>query len=216
VPEESRESAEGGVMTQGLQRQYMALTGIEVATAGAKLATNLMLSIPGMNSRLTTFPRVKLTVTVRIEAFDREPVEVTDMNDLIERLVLEGAEQAYEGETAEYSATLDEETQSADSIRKGAGLVVTKPTLNEITRQITDAPADPLPAGENLGNVQQFGKPGGATLADGTHYSGRGRVIENETVGLTSTGDVGANPIREKLKGSPDSTHFRVRTPGGR
>ena len=74
--------------------------------------------------------------------------------------------------------------------------MVTKPTLNEITHQITDAPADPLPAGENLDNVQPvWQKPGGATLADGTHYSGRGRVIESETVGLTPNGDVGSNPI---------------------
>ena len=78
VPEESRESGAESVV---IQRTYQALTGIEVATAGAKLATNLMLSIPGMNSRLTTFPRVKLTVTVRIEAYDRHPVELTDMND---------------------------------------------------------------------------------------------------------------------------------------
>jgi hypothetical protein len=169
-----------------------------------------------MSSRLTTFPRIKATVTVRIEAYDREPVEVTDMDDLIERMVLEGSAPAYEGETREYSATLDEDEQAADAIRKGAGLVVTKPTLNELTRQITDAPAEPLPAGENLGNVVQFGKPGGAILADGTQYSGRGRVIEQETVGLTSSGDVGSNPIREKLKGDGNASHFRVRPPGGR
>lgn len=197
-----------------MQRVYTALNGIEAATAIAKLATNLALSIPGMNSRLATFPRIKATVTVRIEAYDRQPVEVSDMDDLIERMVLEGTEEAYETEVAEFSATLDEDTQAPDAIRKGAGLQVTKPTLNEVTHQITDAPADPLPAGDFLGNVVQFGKPGGATLADGTHYSGRGRVMENETVGLTSNGDVGGNPIGPKLKGDPNSSHFRVRRPG--
>ena len=208
---EAKES-EGSYIT----RQYQALTGVEVATAIAKKATSLALSIPGLNSRMVTFPRVKVTISVRIEAFDRQPMEVSDMDDLIEQLVADGVEQAYEGETGEFQAVIDEDSQAADTIRRKSGLIVTKPTLNETTGQITDSPADPLPAGENLGNVTQFGKPGGATLADGTHYSGRGRVIEQETVGLTPSGDVGSNPIREKLKGPAVSggNHFRVRRPG--
>jgi hypothetical protein len=194
----------------------MALTGKEAAAAIAKLAVDLALSIPGFNSRLTTFPRLRGTVTVTVEAYDREPVSASSLYDLIDQRVASGEEEAFEGEVTEYSATLDEDTQPADAIRKRTGLTVTKPTLNTQTGQITDAPADPLPAGENLDNVQQFGKPGGATLADGTHYSGRGRVMELETVGLTSSGDVGSNPIREKLKGDGNATHFKVRRPGER
>ena len=198
----------------GIQRTYLALTGEEALRALLQLTQRLAKDIPGFNSRLVTFPRLKIAVTLRIESFDREPREVSDIDDLIEKLVLEGVDPAFEGETVEYQGSIDEEGQSPDALRRAAGLQTTKPTINEITRQITDAPADPLPAGENLDNVQQFGKPGGATLADGTHYSGRGRVMELETVGLTPGGDVGSNPIREKLKGDGNSTHFRVRKPG--
>lgn len=208
LPAESGERGEEGLM----QRTYNALNGEEALRALLQLAQRLAKDIPGFNSRLVTFPRLKISLTVRIEAFDREPREVSDVDDLIEKLVLEGVEPSFKGDTAEYEAEIDEGSQSADSIRKHAGLQVTKPTLNEVTKQITDAP-DPLPAGENLDNVTQFGKPGGATLADGTHYSGRGRVMELETVGLTPGGDVGSNPIREKLKGDPNSTHFKVRRP---
>jgi hypothetical protein len=197
-----------------MQRTYTALNGQEAATAIAKKATQLALSIPGMNSRLTTFPRLKVTITVRVEAYGREPVEVTDMDDLIEKLVDEGMEPAYEAGISDYEAMIDEDIESADAIRRGSGQQTFKPGLDDRTGKIVDVPAEPLPAGENLSNVQQFGKPGGAVLADGTHYSGRGRVIENETVGLTSTGDVGSNPITQKLTGGSAATSFRIRRPG--
>ncbi len=187
-------------------RTYSALTGADVTTAIAKKATALALSIPGLNSRLVTFPRVKVTITVRVEAFERQPAEVTDMDDLIDQLVADGTQEAYPAESGEFEAVIDESRESPDRIRAGAGIPVTRPKLIEGTNQIVDQP-DPLPAGENLDNIVQFGMPG-AALADGTTYSGKGRVIEQETVGLS-----GASPVGPKLKG-PEQRHFRIRQPG--
>jgi len=188
-----------------LIRQYSPLTGADVATAIAKKATALALSIPGLNSRLVTFPRVKVTITVRVEAFDRGPAEITSMDDLIDKLVAEGTEEAFPAESAEFEAIIDETAESPDKIRLGAGIAITRPKLIEGTNQIVDE-AVPLPAGENLDNIVQFGMLG-AELADGTTYSGRGRVIENETVGLS-----GASPVGPKFKG-PEQRHFRIREP---
>ena len=159
------------------------------------------MSIPGMNSRLTTFPMARVTISVKIECFDRQPAEAVDTDELIERMV---AEQIAAGENTElvslgettHTAVIDEGESSTDEIRREVGLPVTRPTLLD-SGQIVDkaVEADPLPAKENLSNIKPFGL-------------NVGRVIDQESVGLG-----GASPVREKLKGDASATHFRVRNP---
>ena len=184
-----------------MQRTYSALTGEEIAVAVAKKAVELTRQIPGLNSRLTVYPMARITITVKIEAFDRQPAEITDTDDLIERLV---AEQIAAGEPTglvslgqtEHVGVIDEGDSSTDEIRRDVGLPVTRPTLLD-SGQIVDkvGEPDPLPAKENLSNIKPFGL-------------NTGRVIDQETVGLG-----GASPIREKLKGDSSASHFRVRQP---
>ncbi len=184
-----------------MQRTYTALTGVELATAIAKKATNLALSIPGLNSRLTTFPMARVTISVKLECFDRQPAEAVDTDELIERMV---AEQMAAGENTElvslgqttHTAVIDEGETSTDEIRRSADLPVTRPELlpsGQIVDKVIEP--DPLPAKDNLTNIQDFGLT-------------RGRVIDQSSVGLD-----GASPIREKLKGDASATHFRVRQP---
>jgi hypothetical protein len=188
-----------------LTRTYNALTGYEALKVWSEILTKHLAGVPGMSSRLVTFPRVRITSTIRVECFDREPVEVTNVDELVEELVKDNLDSLFKVQDTSTTFEMDETKQSADSLRQTGGLAVTRPKLME-GGQIVDVP-DPLPAGENLSNIVQFGMPG-ATLQDGTVYSGKGLVIEQESVGLT-----GANPVGPKLMGT-EQRHFRVRRPG--
>lgn len=194
-----------------VRKTYEALNGIELAAAIAKSTTRLALTIPGLNSRLTTFPRVQVEITIRVKAYDRAESMVTDMDEFIERLVEEGIDPvgAEPARDETYRVQIDETTSSADAIRRDSDLVVTKPVPLPDGR-IVEVPeeANPLPAGDNLDNIVQFGAPGMPAPGTDTAYSGKGRVIDLANSGRL---DVSQDTIRPKLKGDPAATHFRVR-----
>ncbi len=195
-------------------RSYNALTGVELLTALAKSVTQLAMTIPGLNSRLVTFPKVEVEVTIRLRAYDRSEVTVESMDTFIDRLVAEGIDQVSDDPARDeiYSVKIDETSTSADAIRRGAGIAVTRPVPLTDGRivEVADETANPLPAGENLDNIVQFGAPGAPVPGTDTPGSGRGRVID-----LQNTGNINvpSEVIRPKLKGDSQASHFRIRQP---
>jgi hypothetical protein len=193
---------------------YNALSGPEVVAAIIKSVTKLALTIPGMSSRVVTFPRVLVDINIRVRAFDRAEVTAEAFDELIDKLVAEGIEEVAETLALDERrhVTIDEAQASADQIRRESDLAVTRPSPQTDGR-VVDLPVEnpALPEKENLSNIRQFGAPGTPAPGTGTVYSGKGRVIEQESVGLNGSPDV----IRPKLVGDPGVSHFRIRPPKG-
>lgn len=189
---------------------YTALPGPEVVSILAKRVVAKLLEVPGMNSRVVTFPRIEADIEIKIRCYDRGEVKVESFEELVESLVEQGIEVIGPDPVAEYTVNvnLSEGTETVDSMRRGAELPVTRPKVDEKTGKIVDMPVDPLPAGESFENVRQFGAPGFPMPGTNEPVSGRGRVIEQESTSVTQS------VPRDKLKGDPGASHFRVRRAG--
>ncbi len=189
---------------------YAALPGPEVVAILTKRVVAALLQIPGMSSRVVTFPKVEAEIQIRVKCYDRAQQTVESFDELIESLVDQGIEHIGPAPVLDETVTvnLNEGAESVDSMRRGADLAVTRPKLDEKTNKIVDMPVDPLPAGEHFDNVTQFGAPNFALPGtNGEQVSGRGRVIEQESTSVTQS------VPRDKLKGDPNMSHFRVRRP---
>jgi hypothetical protein len=198
-----------------VKKVYEALNGMELATAIARATTRLALTIPGLNSRLNTFPMAQVEITIRLKVYDRAEVVITEMDEFIERLVAEGIESdtmpmnLVRDET--HTLKLNEGDTSADAIRRSAGIPVNRPVPTPDGRivDVPDGEPNPLPAGENMDNIVQFGAPGLPMPGTaGAVTSGKGRVIDLSDSGRL---DASQEQIRPKLKGDPGASHFRVR-----
>jgi hypothetical protein len=179
---------------------YEALTGTEVAKLIVRQTANLVSGIPGLNSRLVTFPKIKATVTIRIEAFERESIERNELMEFTEKAIAEGLEALSPViHTEEHESVVDETEHPPDQIREAIDLPTMQPQRLE-NGQIVDG--NPGPVEDNLSNIVG---PENENSPLGPH---RGRVIEQPPLVDREQKEVGP-----KLKGDAAATTFRVRKP---
>ena len=183
---------------------YEALNGSEVAKLIVRQTADMVSHIPGFNSRLTTFPKLKVTVTIQVESWERDTIERNELMEFAERAVEEGLEPlAPITDVQQLQSVIDETEHPPDQLREAIGAPGVQPRRLE-NGQIVDA--HPLPLKENLSNII----PEGAESPLGQHG---GRVIQQPP--FSDRAKQGATEIAPKLKGDGVS-HFRVRDPQSR
>lgn len=188
---------------------YQGLNGAEATSILAKRVVAALLTVPGFNSRLVAFPKIECDITIRVRSYDRGETKIEAFEELIDSLVDQGIEVIGPDPSMDTTVEvrLSESEETADSMRRGGELPVTRPKVDEKTGKIVDMPVDPLPAGESFDNIRQFGAPGFPMPGTNEPVSGKGRVIEQESTSVTQS------VPRDKLKGDPNMSHFRVRRP---
>jgi hypothetical protein len=180
---------------------YESLTGSEVSKLVVRATADLVKRIPRFNSRLVTFPKLKLTVTVRVEAWERDSIEKSDLMEFTERVIEDGIERvSMHSHVDEFQTVIDEDQHPPDEIREAIGVEGIQPRRLD-NGQIVDA--NPLPAGENLSNIVKEGDESPL----GRHG---GRVIEQAP--MTDRAKAGTLKEAQPLKGEGQA-HFRIRNP---
>ena len=187
------------------QSVYEALSGSECAKLAVRAFANMVAGIPGFNSRLVTFPKLKLTVSIQVEAWERETVERNELLEFTEKAIADGIEHvSMDTHIENFSQVIDETEHPPNELREAIGLPTVHPRRTE-QGGIVDAVS--LPAGENLSNIVS------AEVESPLGPHG-GRVIEQAP--MTDRAKTGTlTEPTPKLKGDNGVTHFRIRNPNG-
>lgn len=196
-----------------MKQTYNSLTLYELGRAIVMRVAQTLKQVKGMESRLVTVPRADVEIIIRIKGYNYPEQQVESLETFAEQAYGDDVEIIRQEPMIDETVTvrIDESKESVDSIRRSADLPVPKPQPLPNGQIVDYAEPNPLPAGESFDNIREFGKPGLPLPGTNQPGSGRGRIIELETVGLS-----GANPIREKLKGDPNASNFKIRQPGER
>jgi hypothetical protein len=180
---------------------YEALTGSECAKLAVRGMANLVQSIQGFNSRLITFPKLKMTISITVESWERETIEKSELLEFTERMFEDNPELlAQQTHTEGFQSVIDEAENPPDKLREMIG----SPSVHPVRQANGEMRfPNPLPASEDdLSTVVTAGEDSPI----GPHG---GRVIQQEPLS-----DRGMPRSNEKLRADPGVSHFKVRRPG--